>query len=160
MASTPCRKTTALSTCSGQALHKVDPTLKLGGPVFEGVNEDIRVWPDAQGRTSWMGRFLAYLKAHGRLSELSFASFEHYNFESCDINWKSLYAEPQVMKHILKVWRDDGGSEQYNWINDGQNSHPYPDNPPVANTVVENGQTAFILPKASITVLRGKRGRE
>ena len=24
------------------ALHKVDPKLKLGGPVFEGVNEDIR----------------------------------------------------------------------------------------------------------------------
>src|SRR3984893_13395678 len=33
------------------AIHKVDPKLKLGGPVFEGVNEDIRVWPDAQGRT-------------------------------------------------------------------------------------------------------------
>ena len=50
------------------AIHKVDPKLKLGGPIFEGVNEDIRVWPDAQGRTSWMGRFVDYLKAHGRLS--------------------------------------------------------------------------------------------
>ena len=48
------------------AIHKVDPTLKLGGPVFEGVNEDITVWPDAQGRISWMGRFVAYLKAHNR----------------------------------------------------------------------------------------------
>ena len=37
------------------AIHKVDPALKLGGPVFEGVNEDIKVWPDAQGRTSWLG---------------------------------------------------------------------------------------------------------
>ncbi len=45
------------------ALHKVDPELKLGGPIFEGVNEDIHVWPDAQGRTSWMGRFIGYLKA-------------------------------------------------------------------------------------------------
>src|SRR6266851_2925901 len=36
------------------ALHKVDPRLKLGGPIFEGVNEDIRVWPDARGQTSWM----------------------------------------------------------------------------------------------------------
>jgi hypothetical protein len=34
------------------AIHKVDPKLKLGGPVFEGVNEDITVWPDAQGRKS------------------------------------------------------------------------------------------------------------
>lgn len=90
------------------AIHKVDPKLKLGGPIFEGVNEDIRVWPDAQGRTSWMGRFIDYLKSHGRLSDLAFVSFEHYPFEPCEITWKSLYSEPQLMKHILQVWRDDG----------------------------------------------------
>jgi hypothetical protein len=309
------------------AIHQVDPKLKLGGPVFEGVNEDVRVWPDAQGRTSWMGRFVAYLKAHGRLSDLAFVSFEHYPFEACDITWKSLYSEPQLMKHVLQVWRDDGvpkdvplmvtenhlsgsltgpmttifaalwladnvgsffegggaafyhspiqpqgvrntclgwaswsnfvsdehyeikgytspyfaahminlewvqhragmhhmfpsstdikddagnvlvttyavrrpdgnwslmlvnrdetnphtvrvqfeesrskqpvffsgpvnlvtfGSEQYVWINDGPNSHPDPDNPPVASTLAAGPQATFTLPKASITVLRGK----
>jgi hypothetical protein len=308
------------------AIHKVDPKLKLGGPIFEGVNQDIHVWPDAQGRTSWMGRFVDYLKAHGRLSDLAFVSFEHYPFEACTITWKSLYAEPQLMKHILQVWREDGvpkdlplmvteshlapelagpmttifaalwladsvgsflegggaafyhspiqpqgvrntclgwaswsnfvsdehyeikgytspyfaahminlewvqhragvhhmfpsstdvkdtegnvlvttyavrrpdgnwslmlvnrdetnphtvrvqfedtrnkqsvffsgpvtlvtfGSEQYVWINDGPNSHPDPDNPPVASTVAASSQTTFTLPKASITVLRG-----
>jgi hypothetical protein len=90
------------------AIHKVDPKLRLGGPVFEGVNEDIRVWPDAQGRVSWMGRFVDYLKAHGHLSDLAFVSFEHYPFEPCSITWKTLYTEPQLMKHILQVWRDDG----------------------------------------------------
>lgn len=90
------------------AIHRVDPKLKLGGPIFEGVNEDIHVWPDAQGRTSWMGRFLAYLKSRGHLSDLGFVSFEHYPFEPCTITWKSLYTEPQLMKHILQVWRDDG----------------------------------------------------
>ena len=90
------------------AIHKVDPNLKLGGPVFEGVNEDIRVWSDAQGRTSWMGRFIDYLKAHHRLSDLAFVSFEHYPFEPCDITWKSLYSEPTLVKHILQVWRNDG----------------------------------------------------
>jgi len=90
------------------AIHKVDPKLKLGGPIFEGVNEDIRVWPDAQGRTSWMGRFVDYLKLHGRISDLAFVSFEHYPFEPCTITWKTLYTEPQLMKHILQVWRDDG----------------------------------------------------
>jgi hypothetical protein len=90
------------------AIHKVDPKLKLGGPVFEGVNEDITVWPDAQGRKSWLGRFVAYLKAHGRISDLSFVSFEHYPFEPCSITWKSLYQEPQLTKHILDVWRADG----------------------------------------------------
>jgi hypothetical protein len=90
------------------ALHKVDPKLKLGGPIFTGVNEDIKVWPDAQGRTSWLGRFLDYLKAHGRMSDLTFVSFEHYPLPPCDINWTDLYREPELVANILKVWRDDG----------------------------------------------------
>jgi hypothetical protein len=90
------------------ALHKVDPHLRLGGPVFEGVNEDIRVWPDARGRTSWMGRFVDYLKTHGRISDLAFVSFEHYPYEPCAVTWKSLYDEPRLMKHTLDVWRKDG----------------------------------------------------
>ncbi len=90
------------------AIHKVDPKLKLGGPIFEGVDEDIRVWPDAQGRTSWLGRFVDYLRAHDRLSDLAFVSFEHYPFEPCEITWKTLYREPQLIKHLLQVWRDDG----------------------------------------------------
>ena len=65
------------------ALHKVDSKLKLGGPVFEGVNEDIEVWPDARGRVSWLGRFVDYLKEHGRLADLTFMSFEHYPFPPC-----------------------------------------------------------------------------
>jgi hypothetical protein len=90
------------------AIHKVDPKVKLGGPIFEGVNEDITLWPDAQGRTSWMGRFVDYLKTHGRIADLAFVSFEHYPFEPCEVTWKSLYIEPQLTKHILDVWRKDG----------------------------------------------------
>lgn len=90
------------------AIHKVDPKLKLGGPVFEGVNEDITVWPDAKGRISWMGRFVAYLKEHGHIADLSFVSFEHYPFHRCDITWNTLYSEPGIVKHILDVWRADG----------------------------------------------------
>ncbi len=90
------------------ATHRVDPHLKLGGPVFEGVNEDVKVWPDAQGRTSWLGRFLDYLKARNRLPDLAFMSFEHYPFPPCNIVWSDLYREPQVISHILDVWREDG----------------------------------------------------
>ena len=90
------------------ALHKVDPKLKLGGPVFTGENEDIKVWPDAQGRTSWLGRFLDYLKAHGRMSDLSFVSFEHYPLEPCQVTWADLYREPQLVEGTLKAWREDG----------------------------------------------------
>jgi hypothetical protein len=89
-------------------LHKVDPNFKLGGPAFEGVTEDIKAWPDAQGRNSWFGRFLTYLKAHSRLQDLSFMSFEHYPYEGCETPWEHLYQEPQLITHIMQVWRDDG----------------------------------------------------
>jgi len=42
------------------------------------------------------------------------------------------------------------------WINDGPNSHPDPDNPPVATIVDSNSDSVFTLPKASVSVLRGK----
>ncbi|MBS1851839.1 MAG: discoidin domain-containing protein [Acidobacteria bacterium] len=93
------------------ALHKVDPSLKLGGPVFEGVNEDILVWPDAQGRTSWLGRFIDYLKTHQRMADLNFVSFEHYPYEPCKVQWSSLYDEPALISHIVDVWRADGVPE-------------------------------------------------
>jgi F5/8 type C domain len=93
------------------ALHRVDPKLKLGGPIFEGVNDDIRVWPDAQGRTSWMGRFIDYLKEHGRLNDLAFVSFEHYPFGPCEVSWSDLYREPELVRHILQIWREDGVPE-------------------------------------------------
>jgi hypothetical protein len=90
------------------AIHKVDPKLKLGGPVFEGINEDNKVWPDPQGRTSWSGRFVEYLRAHGRLSDLSFWSFEHYPLEPCEITWTDIYKEPEMMAHVMQSFRDNG----------------------------------------------------
>jgi len=90
------------------ALHKVDPKLKLGGPIFEGVNKDIEVWANAEGKTSWMGRFFDYLRSHNRLNDLSFVSFEHYPFEPCKLQWSELYEEANLTRHILQVWRDDG----------------------------------------------------
>ncbi len=90
------------------ALHKIDPKLKLGGPVFEGASADIEVWPDAKGRASWLGRFIDYLREHGRLADLSFVSFEHYPYPPCEITWSDLYREPELTAGILKVWRADG----------------------------------------------------
>jgi hypothetical protein len=90
------------------AIHRLVPEAKLGGPIFEGVNEDIKVWPDAQGRTSWLGRFLDYLKSHGRMADLAFMSFEHYPFAPCEVTWSDLYKEPELVSHILQVWKDDG----------------------------------------------------
>jgi len=91
-----------------KALHQVDPKLKLGGPVFTGENEDIEVWADAAGDTSWTRRWLAYLQAHGHLGDLAFFSFEHYPIKPGKVVWSSLYDEPELITHIMKVWREDG----------------------------------------------------
>ena len=90
------------------ALRGVDPKLRLGGPSFQGVNQDIEVWPDGNGNSSWTGRFIDYLKRHNRLNELNFFSFEHYPYEPCKINWSSLYEEPELISHIMQTWRADG----------------------------------------------------
>ena len=90
------------------ALHRVNPNLKLGGPSFQGVNRDIEVWPDATGKVSWTQRFLDYLKQHQRLNDLAFFSFEHYPYDPCRIPWGSLYDEPELVSHIMQVWREDG----------------------------------------------------
>jgi hypothetical protein len=93
-----------------------------------------------------------------------------------DGNWSlMLVNRDETSPHTIRVQFDDSrskqaasfagpvtlvtfGSEQYVWINDGLNSHPDPDNPPVASTLAGNAQTTFTLPKASVTVLRGKVG--
>jgi F5/8 type C domain len=90
------------------ALHRVDPNLKLGGPIFTGVNKDIETWPDAAGKTSWTRRFIDYLTTHGKLGELAFFPFEHYPMEPGKIAWSSLYDEPTLVTHIMDVWRQDG----------------------------------------------------
>jgi len=90
------------------AIHRVDPALKLGGPSFQGVNKDIEVWPDGNGKVSWTARFIDYLKQRGRMNDLTFFSFEHYPYDPCKTPWGVLYDEPELVSHIMQVWREDG----------------------------------------------------
>lgn len=94
-----------------RAIHAVDPSLKLGGPVFSGVNTELETWPDASGNISWLNRFLNYLKSHNGMSELAFMSFEHYPFGGCDegaLLHSDLLQEPSVMEGIVNQWHSDG----------------------------------------------------
>jgi hypothetical protein len=91
------------------AIHKLMPEARLGGPPFEGTLGDVEVWPDASGNVSWLGRFLNYLKAHGRLNDFTFFSFEHYPYQDRPTySWADLYPEPEYVHHIVQVWKDDG----------------------------------------------------
>ncbi|MBV9647768.1 MAG: discoidin domain-containing protein [Candidatus Eremiobacteraeota bacterium] len=94
-----------------RALHAFDPHLRLGGPVFSGVNADLQTWADAHGDVSWLHRFLRYLHAHRALHELSFMSFEHYPFDGCERGaalQHDLLVEPSIQKAVVDAWRADG----------------------------------------------------
>ncbi len=93
-----------------RAIHRLVPQAKLGGPAFEGTFEDVEVWPDKNGKVSWLGRFLDYLKAHGRMKDFTFFSFEHYPFQDrrTPASWSDLYLEPGFVSHIIQVWKDNG----------------------------------------------------
>jgi membrane-associated phospholipid phosphatase len=90
------------------ALHTLDPALKLGGPAFTGSTNRIVTWPDANGETSWLKRFVSYLSARGKLGELNFFSFEHYPFSSCDSGTAVLSREASIVKNSLAAFRADG----------------------------------------------------
>ena len=51
------------------------------------------------------------------------------------------------------------GAEQYVWHPDASKSHADPDGPPATSTLTAKPDGKFTLPKASVTVLRGKIDR-
>ena len=48
------------------------------------------------------------------------------------------------------------GTEQYVWHDMGNNSYAEPDGPAIGRTVAGDSETSYTLPKASVTVLRGR----
>lgn len=94
-----------------RAIHAVDPNVRLGGPIFEGVNDDEQAWPSEHGDTSWLHRFIAYLQRRGHLRDLAFMSYEHYPFHNCDggeLRRNDSLSEPALVRHMAQTWRADG----------------------------------------------------
>ena len=93
-----------------KAIHKLVPNAPLGGPAFEGTPGDVDSWADGNGRVSFLGRFVDYLKARGRLQDFTFFSFEHYpcmGNKAC-ADWNSLDWEPSYVNHVVQAWKDNG----------------------------------------------------
>jgi hypothetical protein len=57
-----------------------------------------------------------------------------------------------------KVDRITFGSNEYQWHQEGTTGHADPDGPPSKSTVKGGAEELYQLPKASITVLRGRIG--
>ena len=96
------------------AIHAVDPSLKLGAASFQ--NGLVNTWPDASGNTSWLNRFVKYLKRRQRLSDWGFFSFERYPFDNlCQRPFAQLKTEPGLMDGLFARLRRDGVPETIPW---------------------------------------------
>ncbi len=100
----------ALYVQFARAIHKLVPQARLGGPAFEGTRGDVDSWADAQGRVSFLGRFVDYLRAHNALQDFAFFSFEHYPCLGTGLcgNWDSLDMEPTWVNRVVQAWKDNG----------------------------------------------------
>jgi hypothetical protein len=100
----------ALYVQFARAIHKLVPEARLGGPSFEGTPGDVDSWADGDGRVSFLGRFVDYLKAHNALKDFTFFSFEHYPCLETHLcgDWDSLDNEPFWVNHVVQAWKNNG----------------------------------------------------
>lgn len=99
------------------AIHKVDPKLQLGGPALQSTRDYTAFWPDARGRTSWMGRFLNALRARDHLADFAFFSFEWYPFDDvCGDVQKQLAETHDLLHRVLAQYRGDGVPTSIPWL--------------------------------------------
>ena len=99
------------------AIHAVDPSLKLGGPGFQTALYGWQCWPDARGNTSWMNRFMAYLKQRKHVQDFNFFSFEWYPFDKIGTQTATQLAmEPALLENAVSKLRTEGVPTTIPWI--------------------------------------------
>jgi hypothetical protein len=99
------------------ALHRVDPGLKLGGPSFQEIIPADATSRVRLGNSAWLARFLEYLKRRGRSSDYSFFSFEWYPFDDvCEPVAPQLASAPRMLADALHDMEQRGLSRRIPWI--------------------------------------------
>jgi hypothetical protein len=97
------------------AIHRVDPTLALGGPSFQ--NGIVYSGFDVDPSQSWVTRFFGYLRSRGRLGDFSFLSFEWYPFDRlCERRSQQLLAQPELLAKAFQTLREQGAPTSIPWI--------------------------------------------
>lgn len=98
-----------------EAIRRIDPSLKLGGPSLQEILYDKDV--PRGGNSEWMRRFLEYLKRRKRLGDYSFFSFEWYPFDDvCEAVAPQLARAPGLMETALQAMQQNGLSRKIPWI--------------------------------------------
>src|SRR3989440_2389712 len=94
-----------------EAIHRVDPSLKLGGPSFQEILPDISGRAYRTDNSEWMRRFPDYLERRGRADDYSFFSFEWYPFDDvCAAAAPQLARAPRMLEDSLKEMERQGVS--------------------------------------------------
>ena len=100
---------------TARQLHAIDPTLSLGGPSMQGAMT--YTWPDPEAGPSWIGRFIARLKARDGMGEFGFFSFEHYAFDDvCYPLGGMLRDETTLMDNLMAQSAAAGVPKSIPWI--------------------------------------------
>ncbi|HYK19391.1 MAG TPA: hypothetical protein VEV42_01565, partial [Pyrinomonadaceae bacterium] len=90
------------------ALHAVDPNVKLGGPSFQDI---------AEGKDDWLRRFIAYLQRRGHLDDYTFSSFEWYPFDDvCHETGPQLAQATPLLTTLLTAMRAADPRQDTPWI--------------------------------------------
>jgi hypothetical protein len=98
-----------------KAIHKINPTLQLGGPSLQDIEQTQVPGRIEIGKAGWMGRFLDYLKRHGQLDKFSFFSFEWYPFPD-DCRPQQLAESTQMLTDALNELQQGGLSHDIPWL--------------------------------------------
>jgi hypothetical protein len=108
----------ALFVQFADAIRNENPGLVLGGPGFQSEVDGWNSIPDNEGETSWMGRFLSYLKSRNRMADLGFFSFEWYPFDDLceETPSKQLIRHPGLLAQTVRRLEQDGVPKDIPWI--------------------------------------------
>ncbi len=108
----------ALFVQFADVIRKENPGVVLGGPGFQSENDGWNSIPDNEGRTSWMGRFLSYLRSRQRLADFGFFSFEWYPFDDLcqETPPKQLTHHTALIAQTLQRLKQDGVPGDIPWI--------------------------------------------
>ena len=99
------------------ALHRVDPSLRLGGPGFQSSLDGYGTWPIGNLSGPWLTRFLDYLKSRGRTRDFNFFSFEWYPFDNCcGDTAPQLALHPRIFRDVMAGLHADGLPPDLPWL--------------------------------------------
>jgi hypothetical protein len=99
---------------AADAVHGVDPGLKLGGPSLQDAIAD--AFMEDEKDKSFTSQFVHRLKARGRLGDLNFFTFERYPFDNmCAPMGQLLVKQDKGMARLLNRLDRDGVPRSADW---------------------------------------------